>query len=269
LWMRDWSVGLGLNLFGGFFVIWVLYFLIRRAPRAWWIYLWMATVPIALAVILIHPLVIDPLFYKFTPLAASEPQLAARLERMVRRADLDIPEARIFLMNASSKTRVVNAYVTGLGASKRIVVWDTALDKLGADETLLMVGHEAGHYVLDHIPKEFVLIELAFPLFIYLGFRLSGWVVGRWGAVSGVEGLGDLASAPILLLILTGLLFFASPVICGISRHFEHQADQLGLELAHGLVRDPNAAEVHSLQVMGEEDLEDPEPSPFIKYGID
>jgi len=190
------------------------------------------------------------------------------MELMVRRAGLDIPDSRIFLMNASSKTRVVNAYVTGLGASKRIVVWDTALNQLGTDETLLMVGHEAGHYVLEHIPKEFTLIELVVGVLIYLGCGLAGWTVGRCGAAARIEGLSDLASAPILLLVLTWLLFFASPIICGISRHFEHQADQFGMELAQGAVADPNAAEVRSLEVLGKEDLEDPDPSPFIKFWL-
>ena len=268
LWIRDWALGLALNVVGGILVMGLLYSLIRRVPRAWWIYFWAATIPFALAVILIHPVVIDPLFYKFTPLAETRPELVARMELMVRRAGLDIPESRMFLMNASSKTRVVNAYVTGLGASKRIVVWDTALNQLGADETLLMVGHEAGHYVLEHIPKEFVLIELVFLVLIYLGYVSSGWIVRRWGAAWRIEGLGDLASAPLLLLVLTWLLFFASPIICGISRHFEHQADQFGLELAQGVVADPNAAEVRSLEVLGKEDLEDPDPNSFIKFWL-
>jgi Zn-dependent protease with chaperone function len=268
LWMRDWSVGVALNIFGGVLLMALLYSLIRRAPRAWWFYFWAATIPFALAVILIHPLVIDPLFYKFTHLAESHPELVARMEVMVKRAGLDIPESRIFLMNASSKTSVVNAYVTGLGASKRIVVWDTALAKLGDDETLLMVGHEAGHYALNHIPKEFAWIEFVVLVFSYLGFRVSRWIAGKWGPSSQLEGLSDLASAPILLLVLTWLLFLSAPLICGISRHYEHQADQFGLELADGVVADPNAAEVRSLEVLGKEDLEDPDPSPFIMFWL-
>lgn len=268
LWMRDWSLSLALNILGGVLVLGLLYGLIRRAPRAWWFYFWAATIPFALAVILIHPLVIDPLFYKFTPLSESHPELVARMETMIGRAGMDIPESRIFLMNASTKTSVVNAYVTGLGGSKRIVVWDTALAKLGDDETLLMVGHEAGHYALDHIPKEFVWIELVVVAFMYLGYRVSEWIAGKWGPSSQLEGLPDLASAPILLLVLTGLLFLSSPLICGISRHYEHQADQFGLEIAAGVVRDPNAAEVRSLEVLGKEDLEDPDPSPFIKLWL-
>ena len=70
------------------------------------------------------------------------------------------------------------------------------------------------------------------------------------------------------MLVLTWLWFFASPIICGISRHFEHQADQFGLELAAGVVADPNAAEVRSLEVLGKEGLEDPAPNPFIEFWL-
>jgi Zn-dependent protease with chaperone function len=85
---------------------------------------------------------------------------------------------------------------------------------------------------------------------------------------TGVEGVGDLASLPIVLLVLTALVFIASPALNGISRHYEHQADQFGLEVAYGVVADPNTADVQSFQISGEEDLEDPEPNPFIRFWL-
>jgi Zn-dependent protease with chaperone function len=83
-----------------------------------------------------------------------------------------------------------------------------------------------------------------------------------------VEGLGDLASLPIVLLVLTVLVFVASPAINGVSRYFEHQADQFGLEVAYGIVADPNTADVQAFQVLGEEDLEDPDPNPLICFWL-
>jgi len=190
------------------------------------------------------------------------------------------------------------------------VVWDTTLNKLNSDETLLVVGHEAGHYVLHHIPKEFALDESLFLGLFYLGFLLINRIVprachsesftvipirqpternlaliGRKLEVSWVkklltprsstldfstevEGVGDLASLPIVLIVLTVLLFIASPAINGISRHYEHQADQFGLEVAFGIVADPNTADVQSFQILGEEDLEDPDPNPFIRFWL-
>jgi Zn-dependent protease with chaperone function len=177
-------------------------------------------------------------------------------------------------MNASAKTRLVNAYVSGLGSSKRVVVWDTTLEKLNSDQTLLVLGHEAGHYVLHHIPKEFALDEMLFLVLSYVGFVvLNRIVVREVGArrgvpLRGVEGVGDLASLPIVLLVLTVLVFVASPAINGVSRHYEHQADQFGLEVAYGIVADPNTADVQSFQISGEEDLEDPDPNPFVRFWL-
>jgi STE24 endopeptidase len=250
------------------FLIWVLYLIIRRSPRRWWFYFWLFTIPVTLGVILLQPLVIDPLFFKFTPLEGSRPELTTRIEAMLDRAGLAIPRDRIFEMNASSKTKTVNAYVTGIGASKRLVIWDNTLEKLTPDETLLVVGHETGHYVLEHIPKEFVLIELVSLIFIYLGFVAVRKLAAHWGERTLLEGVGDLASLPLLFLVLTAITFLASPAICAISRHYEHQADQYALEIAHGVVPDPSTADARSFQVLGEEDLSDPDPNPFIKFWL-
>jgi Zn-dependent protease with chaperone function len=273
-WMADWAKGLGLTAVAGIILVWVFYWLVRRSPRRWWLYFWLASIPITLAFILIEPYVVEPLFYRFTSLEKTQPALTDRIEKMLGHAGLTIPRARIYEMNASAKTRLVNAYVSGLGSSKRVVVWDTTLEKLNSDETLLVLGHEAGHYVLHHIPKEFALDETLFLVLFYVGFVVLNRIVGREvGArhgvpVRGVEGVGDLAALPIVLLVLTVLVFVASPAINGISRHYEHQADQFGLEVAYGIVADPNTADVQSFQTLGEEDLEDPDPNPFVRFWL-
>ncbi len=187
---------------------------------------------------------------------------------MLDHAGLSIPPARIFEMDASSKTKTVDAYVSGVGASKRVVVWDTALRTMGPDELLLVLGHETGHYALYHIPKEFALDEAVALLFIFLGFLAANRLVERAGRRTGIEGVGDLASLPLMLVVLTVLVFLSSPIVNGISRHYEHQADQFGLEVAYGIVADPNTAEIHALETLGTEDLADPDPSPFIKFWL-
>jgi Zn-dependent protease with chaperone function len=221
-----------------------------------------------LTFILIEPYVIEPWFYKFTPLEKTQPVLVERIEAMLKHAGLSLPPARIFEMDASSRTKAVDAYVSGLGASKRVVVWDTTLKKMGPDELLLVLGHETGHYALYHIPKEFALDEGVALLFFFLGFFAVNWLVERAGPLDGVEGIGDLASLPLVLIVLTALVFLSDPAVNGISRHFEHQADQFGLEVAYGIVPDPNAAEVRALQILGDEDLADPEPNPIIKFWL-
>ncbi len=267
-WMADWGKGLMLFIIVGTLMVWIFYAIVRRSPRRWWFYFWAATIPITLFLMLIGPFVVEPLFYKFTPLDATQPALVTRIETMLQRAGLQIPRSRILEMNASSKTNTLNAYVSGLGASKRVVVWDTTLKKMTDDETLLVLGHETGHYVLHHILKEFVLIELVALALIALGFVAVRGLIRRFGSRTGLEGEGDLASLPLMLLVLTALTFLSSPLVNGISRHYEHQADQFALEVTYGVVPDPNAAEARAFQILGEQDLADPDPSPFIVFWL-
>jgi len=267
-WMADWGISLGLFVFVGTFVVWILYVIVRHSPRRWWFYFWAVTIPLSLFLMFIEPFVVEPLFYKFTPMDATRPALVTQIEKMLHRADLKIPRSRILEMNASSKTNTINAYVSGLGASKRVVVWDTTLKKLTDDETLAVLGHETGHYVLHHIIKEFVLIELVALIFIGLGFVVVKKLIRRFGNRSGLEGESDLASLALMLLVLTGLTFFSSPVVNAISRHYEHQADQFGLEVTYGVVPNPNAAEAGAFQIIGEQDLADPHPNPFIVFWL-
>ena len=267
-WMADWGKSLALFILVATFMVWIFYVVVRRSPRRWWFYFWAVTIPITLFLMFVGPFVVEPLFYKFTPLDATQPLLVTRIEKMLHRASLRIPRTRILEMNASSKTNTLNAYVSGLGASKRVVVWDTTLKKMTDDETLLVLGHETGHYVLHHIVKEFVLIELVALAFIALGFVGVRRLIRRYGSRTGVEGEGDLASLPVMLLVLTLLTFFSSPLVNGISRHYEHQADQFALEVTHGVVPDPNAAEARAFQILGEQDLSDPDPNPFIVFWL-
>jgi Zn-dependent protease with chaperone function len=139
---------------------------------------------------------------------------------------------------------------------------------MGPDELLLVLGHETGHYALYHIPKQIALDEAVALIFFLGGFFAVNWLVGRAGPRFGTEGLGDLASLPLVLVVLTFMVFLADPLVNGISRHYEHQADQFGLEVAYGIVPDVNAAEVNALEILGKVDLSDPEPNPFIKFWL-
>ena len=264
-WTRDWILNQFLMLIVGTVLVGILYFVIRRSPRRWWFYFWLASIPILLALFFLQPIVIDPLFYKFTPLQTVQPVLLSEMQRVVHRGGMEIPADRMFVMNASSKQTGLNAYVTGFGASKRVVVWDNTIAKATIPETLFVFGHEMGHYVLHHIPKE-ISIDAAILLFLlYLGFRLSNGMLARWGAQWGIRDLQDWASLPALLFVITALAFFATPAFNGVSRHFEHEADRYGLEVIHGIVPNPNQVAAHYFQKSGERNLADPDPSKFIE----
>ncbi|HYA24780.1 MAG TPA: M48 family metallopeptidase [Terriglobales bacterium] len=262
-WSWDWTKAEFLSLVIGTILIWLLYVVIRRSPRRWWFYFWLVALPIAVFIFFIGPWVIDPMFHKFEPLQQKDPGLTASLEQMVQRAGEDIPPTRMFWMGAGEKTTGLNAYVTGFGASKRIVVWDTTIAKMDTPQIVFAAGHEMGHYVLQHIPKGLCFFAVLLLLFFYLGYRSIGWVLTRWGAAWTIRSLDDWASLPALLLLLSVFSFVASPVGSAFSRHYEHQADQYGLEVTHGLTPDSGQVAAQAFQVLGEVDLADPDPNPL------
>jgi Zn-dependent protease with chaperone function len=155
-WFWDWSKGELLGIAFAYVLVLILFAAMRWSPRRWWFFFWLATLPILLFVVFISPWFIDPMFNTFGPLETKYPELTAEMEKVIQRTGLNIPPDRMFLMEASKKTNDLNAYVTGLGASKRVVVWDTTIQKLTTDETLFIFGHEAGHYVLNHVRNGFL-----------------------------------------------------------------------------------------------------------------
>lgn len=261
-WSWDWVKAELISLVIGIILIWLLYLVIRRSPRRWWFYFWMISVPIGVFLFFIGPWVIDPMFHKFEPLQQKDPELTASLEQMVQRAGENIPPQRMFWMGAGEKTTDLNAYVTGIGASKRIVVWDTTIAKMNTPQIVFAAGHETGHYVLQHIPKLLITFAVLLLIFYYLGYRTIGWVLARWGSGWAVRGLDDWASLPALLFLLSVFSFVASPLSSTISRHYEHQADQYGLEVTHGLTPDSGQVAAQAFQVLGEVGLSDPDPNP-------
>jgi STE24 endopeptidase len=260
-WFWDWAKGELLSVIFSIIVVAILYWAIRKWPRGWWFAFWLATIPLVLALVFIQPLVIDPMFHKFESLQVKDPALTAELEKLVQRAGENIPPERMYWMGAGEKTTELNAYVTGFGASKRIVVWDTTIAKMNTPQIVYVAGHEMGHYVLKHIPKGLAFGFAGLFVLFYLGYRLVGWVLARWGAAWGIREVGDLASYPALLLVLSILSVIGGPVGNTFSRYEEHQADQYGLEVTHGLTPDSGQVAAQSFNILGDVDLSAPEPS--------
>jgi STE24 endopeptidase len=261
-WLWDWTKAEMVFLIAGTLIIWILYAVIRRSPRRWWFYFWLVSMPIMVLVVFVHPLIVDPLFHKFVPLEQKDPALASSLEKMVARAGQTIPPERMFWMDAGRKTTELNAYVTGIGASKRIVVWDTTIAKMDTPQIVYVAGHEMGHYVLNHIWKGMAVGAVGLLVLFCVGFRTIGWLLARQGARWEIRGVGDWASLPALLLLVAVFAFIGTPIGSAVSRHFEHQADRYGLEVTHGLTPDSGQVAAQSFQILGEVDLADPKPNP-------
>jgi Zn-dependent protease with chaperone function len=262
-WMGDWAKAQFLVIVIGIPLVWILYSVIRKSPRRWWLHFWCVSLPILLQIIFLAPYVIEPMFNKFEPLSAKAPQLVPELQRVTRRAGQEIPPERMFWMKASDKTISTNAYVSGFGASKRIVIWDTAIAQETPDEVVTDFGHEMGHYVLGHIWKGLIFGAVLLFVLLYLGYRSIGWVIARWGTRWGLRGLDDWASLPALLLLLTIFTFLANPITNGFSRYQENQADIYSLEVTHGILADPGQASAHEFQMWGEHVFVDPDPNPI------
>lgn len=258
-WFWDWAKQEIFFLVVGTFLVWILYSVMRRSPRRWWFYFWLISIPLMAFLVFVQPVVVDPMFHKFVSLEQKDPALVNQLEDVVHRAGQNIPPDRMFWMDAGAKTTELNAYVTGIGASKRIVVWNTTIRAMDTPQIVFIVGHEMGHYVLNHIWKGMALGAAGLFVLFYLVFRaIDPILVTRWG----IESVGDWASLPALLLLVSVFSFLAMPIGSAASRYFEHQADQYGLEVTHGVTPDSGEVAAQSFQILGAIDLADPRPHP-------
>ena len=260
-WFGDVLKSEAISLVIAIFAIWGLGNLIRRSPRRWWFYFWLMAMPVLVFFIFLAPIAIDPLFNDFEPLDKSNPQLVDDLEKVTQRGGLTIPRDRVFLMKASAKVTTLNAYVTGFGPSKRVVVWDTTIQKAGTPETLFVYGHEMGHYVLNHIAIGIAALAVGLFFGFYLLYVLSVWAFSRFERRWHMRDLSDWAAVPMLILIFSILSDISQPIGSTFSRQLEHNADVYGLEVTHGINANSQEAGAHGFQVLGELGLDYPYPS--------
>jgi Zn-dependent protease with chaperone function len=271
-WLGDQAKSLGLTLVFGVPVLLFFNFIVIRWPRRYWLGIWFASLPILVMILFISPL-LEPIFDKFEPLSANHADLVAKLEEVVARTGTNIPPDRMFLMKASEKTNGLNAYVSGIGATKRIVVWDTTAGRIPDDEVMFVFGHESGHYVLNHIPKMISILSVAL-FFIYwacavFADSLAHRYGARWLIINQVDGAPPLSTRAgfiVLIFAISVAGFVLEPASNTLSRHFEHEADVYGQEAIHGLVPDAQKTAIAGFNALGEAWLDDPDPRPFIEF---
>jgi STE24 endopeptidase len=265
-WAGDWCKAEGVSLVITVLAVFGLFQIIRKSPQRWWFYFWLVTLPFLVLLIFVAPVILDPMFNTFVPLEKTQPLLVSEIEKVTHRGGLSIPRDRMFEMKASEKVTTYNAYVTGIGATKRVVVWDNTSHDLTVPETLFVFGHEMGHYVLNHIYKGLAFFAAMMLAGFWLGRRLVLAMLARWGEAWHIRGINDLAALPALMLALSLLTLVTEPIGNAFSRHQEHQADIYGLEVTHGLF--PNNGEVaaSAFQKLGENSYDYPTPSPVLVF---
>jgi len=122
--------------------------------------------------------------------------------------------------------------------------------------------------VLGHVRNSLILASVFALILLFIGYRALGWLLGHWGGRWRIRDQADWASLPVMLLIVAVLSFLSEPIINGYSRWQEHQADVYGLEVIHGIVPDSKQVTTHAFQVLGEVDLDEPNPHPFIEFWL-
>ncbi len=196
-WFADWLKAAGFTLGLSALFLWIPWGIMRRAPRTWWLWTGLLCVPYLLGVALLKPVIFDPAFNHFG--AMRDKQLETEVLDLASRAGID--GSRVFEVDKSRDTTAVNAYVTGLFGTKRIVIWDTLLAKLDDKQLLFVVAHEIGHYVLGHVVKGLLVSSALIVLGLGLIHIVSVRVIRRFGARWGVDRPSDLAAAPLLIVI--------------------------------------------------------------------
>jgi len=267
-WLWDWTKSELLTLAIATLLVAILYAVMRAAPTRWWLVFWLVSQPILVFLLFLQPLVIAPLFFEFRPLREAAPELVVDMQRIVDRERVAIEPERMFEMKASHKLKSVNAYVAGIGPSKRVVVWDTTVAKMTKPQTLFIFAHELGHYVLGHIPRTLALSSAALLGVFFVGQRLLEWAIARHGAGWGVLAVSDLASLPAILFGLSAIGFLATPLVNAYSRRLEHAADVYGLEIARTVLDRPGATAADAFRRLAEIDLADPTPPAFIRFWL-
>ena len=253
-WLLDLCKGLGLSLVFEAFVIELVYVLLATQPQTWW--LWVALVLLFFTVVMANlaPILILPLFYKFSPLPEGE--LKQRLLALAARAKTRV--RGVFTMQMSSKTTAANAALMGLGNTRRIVVGDTMLDQYTPDEIEVVLAHELGHHVHHDIWKLIASQSVLTLGGLYLINLVLHWAVDTQHYYPGIA---DAATIPLILLLAGAFGLIVMPLSNGYSRAIEYQADEYALQATQKVEPFKSA-----MTRLANQNLSDIEPSPLIEF---
>lgn len=255
IWISDLVKGLLVMIVLGGFLLSALLLMLKYLGENWWIWAWAVFLCFQLLITVLYPTIIAPLFNAFTPLEAGD--LKIGIKRLAQREGLDIEG--IYQMDATRRTRHTNAYFSGLGKAKRIVLFDSLIQCHSHAEILSILAHEIGHLKKNHIKKQILLSGFVSLLLFFLAAKLMAWE-------KLYESFGFSAMSPYVGLFLVGILwepvnFFLSPIGKAVSRKFEREADFYSL----GILKTAKPL-VTALKKMAKENLSNIRPHPLYVF---
>ena len=255
IWISDLIKSLLLIIVLGGFLLSALLLMLKYAGMNWWIWAWVVFLSFQLLMTVLYPTVIAPFFNKFTPL--EENNLKADIEQLAKKEGIEIEG--IYQMDATRRTRHTNAYFSGLGKAKRIVLFDSLIQSHSQEEVLSILAHEIGHLKKNHIKKQLVISSIVSLLLFFMASELITWRVIY-------ESFGFSSTPHYVGLFLVGILwepvsFFLSPIGMAISRKFEREADFYSIEITKSAKPLSTA-----LKKMAKENLSNLKPHPLYVF---
>ncbi len=227
-WLGETATDLAVSLVMGAIFISAIYWVIRRAPRSWWVWGTGLSVLFMAIGVMIAPVFIAPLFNKYQPLENGPVR-----ENILSLARANgVPAEEVYGFDASKQTKRVSANVSGLMGTTRISLNDNLLKRTSLPEIRAVMGHEMGHYVLNHVTKLLIFMGIVLLGGFAFMFWALQWALRRWGAKWKLNGPGDVAALPLLAALLSIYMFCMTPVINNIIRSSEVEADIYGLNAA-------------------------------------
>jgi len=254
-WLNDQLKSLGIGTVLGLILIEVIYFILRVTGDVWW--LWLSGAMLVFSVLLVNlsPVLIMPIFNKFTPLSEEHADLEERLIRLAEEADTDVKG--VYKMDMSRRTRQANAALMGIGNTRRIVLGDTLIEEFSPDEIETVLAHELGHHVNHDLP---ILIGFSTVL-IALGFFLvslaMNWAVNAFG----LNGVADPAGLPVFMILLSVYQLVVMPVSNAFSRWRERMADDYALQAT----KKPRAF-ASAFKQLANQNLGEVDPEPWVVF---
>ena len=255
IWLADLVKSMLVLIILGTFLLSAIFLMVRYAGQIWWLWAWIIFSLFQLIMTILYPTVIAPLFNKFTSLEDSV--LKDRIKQLAKTEGLAIEG--IYQMDASRRTRHTNAYFSGMGKAKRIVLFDSLIQSHGQDEILAILAHEIGHLKKNHIKKQFIIVSVVSLFLFFLASKLLTWDVMY-------DSFGFSSMPCYVGLFLVGILwgpvnFFISPIGMAISRKFEKEADFYSL----GILKTAKPLST-ALKKMAKENLSNLNPHPLYVF---